>query len=136
MLIQNTSSAALALGLTGNSAPVAAGAPALGASAAPGAPPMPGTTATQNTPQQSTPDATKPTDAQLKNAVDTINNAMKQAGTNVEFIVDKSTKQTVIKVVESGTGQVITQFPSQSALAVSQMIENEQQHGLLIQQSA
>jgi flagellar protein FlaG len=125
MLIQNTGSATLAPGLTSNSAPA-------GASVAQPAP------AGQNSPEAKAKQATsQPTDAQLKNAVDNINRAMKQNKSNVEFAIDKNTKQTVIKVVESDTGQIIQQFPSAQALAISQMIGNEQQqHGILIKQNA
>jgi flagellar protein FlaG len=124
MLIQSTSSAVPAPGFTGNSGPVAVSAPQ-----------------TQPTPveppQAVKPVAKQPTDAQVKNAVDNINQAMKQNSSNVEFSIDKNTGQTVIKVVESGTGQVIQQFPSEQVLAISQMItQDEQQHGILIKQNA
>ena len=127
MLIQNTSSAALALGFTGNGGPVAVGAPVV-TQPAPADPPQ---HAVKAAAQQ------QPTAAQLKSAVDNINRAMKQNNSNVEFSIDKNTKQSVIKVVESDTGQVIQQFPSEQVLAISQMIGNEQQqHGMLIKQNA
>lgn len=77
----------------------------------------------------------QPTDAQLKSAVDTINHAMKQSNSNVEFSIDKDTKQTVIKVVEAGSGNVIRQFPTEEILAVSRMIA-EAQRGALVRQKA
>jgi flagellar protein FlaG len=126
MLIQNTSSAAQAPGFTGNGGPVAVAAPVTQPAPQPIQAPQP---AVKAAPQQ-------PTAAQLKSAVDNINRAMKQNNSNVEFSIDKNTKQPVIKVVESDTGQVIQQFPSAQVLAISQMIGDEQQHGILIKQDA
>lgn len=121
MLIQNTTSATS--GFTGNSAPVAAPV----TQPAPVVPPQ--ATAAPKP-------ASKPTSAELKSAVDNINRAMKQNNSNVEFSIDKNTKQQVIKVVESDTGQLIQQFPSEQVLAISQMIGDEQQHGILVKQEA
>lgn len=124
MLIQNINSAASAPGFTSDSAPVPVAAPQTQA-------------APVELPQIAvkTVAATQPTDAQLKNAVDNINRAMKQNNSNVEFSIDKDTKQTVIKVVESQTGQLIRQFPSEEILAVSRMID-EAQRGILVKQKA
>jgi flagellar protein FlaG len=77
----------------------------------------------------------QPTDAQLKSAVDAINRAMQQSNANVEFSIDKETQQTVIKVVELGSGNVIRQFPTEEILAVSRMIA-EAQRGVLLKQQA
>jgi len=123
MLIQNIGSAASATGFTGNSGP----AP-IAASGTPVAP--------NELPQVAVKAASAPpSDAQLKSAVDSINSSLKQSNTNVQFSIDQSTKQAVIKVTDSITGQIITQFPSKEAMAVSQMIE-QSQHGALIKQQA
>jgi flagellar protein FlaG len=127
MLIQNISSAVLANGFTSDSGPVPVAAPKT--QAAPVDLPRLAVKAVVN--QQ----AAQPTPAQLKNAVDNINLAMKQNNSNVQFSFDKDTNQTVIKVMDSQTGQLITQFPSKEALAISQMI-GEAQHGALVQQKA
>lgn len=120
MLIQNTGSAAPASGYTGEGAAVSVVSP--GARAAPGvAPPV-------NT-------QTQPTVEQLKKAVDSINQVVQQSNPSVEFSIDQSTKQTVIKVVDSQSGQLITQFPSKEALAISRMI-GQGLHGALIKQDA
>jgi len=120
MLIQNISSAASAPGFTSNSGPVSVAAP--GTHAAPVELPQVAVKAV-------------PTPAQVQGAVDSLNKAMKQNNTNVEFSFDKSSKQAVIKVMDSQTGQVITQFPSKEVLAISQMIGQEQQ-GMLVKQQA
>ena len=86
-------------------------------------------------PAAKSPPVQKPTEAELKSAVDAINRAMKQNNANVEFSIDKDTHQTVIKVVETGSGNVIRQFPSEEILAVSRMIA-EAQRGVLLKQQA
>ncbi len=127
MLIQNISSATLAPGFTSDSGPVA-----VGASRTQAAPVELPQVAVKSVAEQH---ATQPTAAELKSAVDNINRAMKQNNSNIEFSIDKGTKQTVIKVVESQTGQIIRQFPSEEILAVSRMIDEAQQ-GLLVKQKA
>jgi flagellar protein FlaG len=122
MLIQNISSAASAPGLTSDSASVPAAAKS--------------TPAPVDLPQVAVKTAaTQPSPDQLKSAVDSANDAMKQNNSNVEFSIDQSTKQTVIKVMDSQSGQLITQFPSKDALAISQMIA-ESQSGALVRQKA
>lgn len=77
----------------------------------------------------------QPSAAQLKSAVDNINQMLKQANKGVEFSMDESTEKRVIKVVDSATGDVIRQFPSEEALAITRAIDNIQQ-GLLLKQKA
>jgi flagellar protein FlaG len=124
MLIQNIGSAAPASGFTSNSgpAPVAAN----------------NTQVAPVEPQQgapTSPQATQPSDAQLKSAVDSINNTMKLNNSNVEFSFAKGSDQAVIKVVDTETGQLISQFPSKAAVAISQMVA-QSQPGALVKQEA
>jgi flagellar protein FlaG len=77
----------------------------------------------------------QPTTTQLQNVVDNINKAMKQSNRNLEFSVDTDTKKSIVKLVDSETGDVIRQFPSEEALAISRSIENIQK-GLLLKQKA
>ena len=129
MLIQNTSSnPAPAPRLTSDSAPVAVVAPETKA-----APVELKPVALEKEKQ-----ATPPTATQLQSAVDNINKAMKQSNANIEFSIDKDTKQSIIKVVESQTGEVIRQFPSEEILAISRAIDHMQQmqQGLLVKQQA
>lgn len=127
MLIQNTSSAASAPGFTSDSAPVAVAAPQIKAAPVE----LPQVTVQAAAEKQ----AAQPTPSQLQTAVDSINRAMKQSSSNVEFSIDNNTKQTVIKVVESQTGEVIRQFPSEAVIAIAKQIDSVQQ-GLLIKQEA
>lgn len=122
MLIQNTNSAASAPGLASDSAPVPVAAPQT-------------KTAAVELPQAAV-KAAAPTAAQVQSAVDNINRAMRQSNANVEFSIDQDSKRTVIRVVESQTGQVIRQFPSEEVLAISHAIDQMQQRGLLLKQEA
>lgn len=73
--------------------------------------------------------------AELKNAVDGINKTFKQASRNLEFSVDAETSKSVVKVVDTETGDTIRQFPSKEALAIFHSIDKIQQ-GLLLKQKA
>lgn len=77
----------------------------------------------------------QPSATQLQNVVDSINKVMKQSNRNLEFSVDTDTKKPIVKLVDSETGDVIRQFPSEEALAISRSIENIQK-GLLLKQKA
>jgi len=126
MLIQNINGVAPVAGFTSNTS---VPAPAT----------TPGTQNVSATPPQGTPTppqaTVQPTDAQLKSAVDSINNTMKQNNSNVEFSIEKGSNQAVIKVVDTQTGQLISQFPSKSAVAISQMVA-QSQPGALVKQEA
>ncbi len=76
------------------------------------------------------------TAVQLQSVVDNINQTMRQTNSNVEFIIDKDTKRTIIKVVEAKTGDVIRQYPSEELLSIARAIDRMQQQGLLITQKA
>ncbi len=134
MIIQNLSGSIPPAPLP-NDGPVAASAPtapADGAAASPqaqqsGQPPLP---AQQNAGQPVAKSA-----AQTKAAVASLNQAAQFVSRGVTFSIDQSTKETVVKVVESGTGTVIKQIPSQQALDIAQAIDAMQQ-GMLHQQKA
>lgn len=77
----------------------------------------------------------QPTALELNNAVSAINQAMQQSNQSLEFSVDSNTQRTVVKMVDTSTGELIRQFPSESVLAISQGIEQFQQ-GLLLTHKA
>lgn len=128
MLIQTTNSATSAPAFTSDSAP----APAAAAQTMP-TPAGQQQTAVKTAAQQM---AVAPTPAQIQSAVDNINRAMRQSNADVEFSIDKDTNQTVIKVIETTTGQVIRQFPSEEVLSIARSIDHMQQRGLLLKQEA
>lgn len=92
-----------------------------------------------NTPEQVTPQ--QPSSQQLKNAVDSINQAMRQSKQNLELSVDPDTKTPIVKMVDTETGKLIRQFPSDAVLAIASSIDkflqqNQFQQGLLLKQKA
>lgn len=86
-------------------------------------------------PEGGTPVISQSSPEQLKSAVDIINHAMQQSHQNLEFSVDSSTKTPVVKMTDSTTGQVISQFPTEAALAIAHSID-QMQPGLLLKQKA
>ena len=71
----------------------------------------------------------------LKSAVATINQTMQQSNQSLEFSVDTDTQKTVVRMVDTSTGELIRQFPSEAVLAISRGIDQFQQ-GLLLTQKA
>lgn len=86
-------------------------------------------------PQVAAKPAAEPSAAQLQNVVDNINKALKQANRNLEFSVDESTNKQVVRLVDTDTGDLIRQFPTEEMLAISRAIDQIQQ-GLLLKQKA
>jgi len=86
------------------------------------------TTPVTNIPQQPSPE-------ELKSAVAAINHVMQQSNQALEFSVDTDSNKTVVKMVDTSTGELIRQFPSEATLAISRGIEQFQQ-GLLLKQKA
>lgn len=76
-----------------------------------------------------------PSSEKLKGMVDNINRVLKLANRNLEFSVDESTSKQVVKLVDSDTGDLIRQFPSEEMLAISHAIDQVSQ-GLLLRQKA
>jgi flagellar protein FlaG len=77
----------------------------------------------------------QPSTPKLQNVVDSINNSLRQANKNLEFSVDPDTKKSVIRLVDTETGEMIRQFPSADAIKISIAIDRIQQ-GLLLKQKA
>ena len=76
-----------------------------------------------------------PSAEELKSAVAMLNKAMQESNQNLEFSVDTSTQKVVVRMVDTSTGELIRQFPSDETLAISRGIEQFQQ-GLLLKQKA
>ncbi|MDZ4202553.1 MAG: flagellar protein FlaG [Gallionella sp.] len=77
----------------------------------------------------------QPSTEQLKNVVDNINKVLKQSNKNLEFSVDSETNKQLVKLVDTESGEVIRQFPSEEAMIISRSIEQFQQ-GMLLKQEA
>jgi flagellar protein FlaG len=57
------------------------------------------------------------------------------ASNNLEFSIDDSTGQTVVKVVDSSTKELIRQIPSEEMLAIAKALDGEIK-GLLVRNKA
>jgi flagellar protein FlaG len=86
-----------------------------------------------DTPTQHVP--VQPSTEELRNAVATINKVFQQSNQALEFSVDTDTHRTVVKMVDTSTGELIRQFPSEATLAISRGID-QFQRGLLLTQEA
>lgn len=131
MLIQNISSMAQfnqPVGLAGNGAPNVAAAVS-NVQAPPSATLEMPQTAVKPVAEQSL------STAQLQGVVDSINKALKQSNKNLEFSLDPESNRSIMRLVDSETGDVIRQFPSEDAIAISKAIDRMQQ-GMLLKQEA
>lgn len=90
---------------------------------------------TEPAPSHPTEQLKKPSIEKLQGMVEDINRTLKQMNKNLEFSVDEATKQTVVRMVDTESGEVIRQFPSEEALGIAQSIEQMKQ-GVLFKQKA
>ncbi|MEW5968221.1 MAG: flagellar protein FlaG [Pseudomonadota bacterium] len=88
----------------------------------------------QTAPSQASP-AGQPSPEELRSVVSAINLALQKSNRNLEFSIDTDANQTVIKLVDTSTGELIRQFPSEATLAISRGIEQAEQGFLLRQQA-
>ncbi|OIQ85269.1 flagellar protein FlaG [mine drainage metagenome] len=86
--------------------------------------------------EQKSPADAKPSAASLQNAVDTINKSLKQNETSMQFSIDRNTKADVVQMVDTSTGEVISQYPSEVTLAISAAISQDMKRGVLLNQKA
>lgn len=93
-------------------------------------------------PAAAVPAATQPTSAeQLNNAINKINSAMQQSNQSLEFTVDPGTKTPVVKMMDTTTGKVVSQFPSEAVIGIAESIDqylnaHKLQQGILLKQQA
>ena len=72
--------------------------------------------------------------AKLQDAIKATNDFVKPINSSVEFSMDEDTGETVVKVVDTATKEVIRQIPSEEMLSIAKALDKIQ--GLLIKQSA
>ncbi|WP_166364076.1 flagellar protein FlaG [Pseudomonas akapageensis] len=65
-----------------------------------------------------------PDESQLKTAVKEIQDFVQSMQRNLEFSVDKSSGQVVVKVIARDSGEVIRQIPSQTALELAKSLSD------------
>ncbi len=115
-------------------APAAAGSNTAPAALLPGAAdsplPVPAPPSTQTAePQQAPPGAET-----AQQAARRINEFLKSSSAAVEFVVDGESNRVVVRIVDSETGQLIRQMPSEEMLAISHALDRVT--GLLLEQKA
>lgn len=113
---------------------------------APAAPAAPAAVVRSATPEQSPAAATAPVaaveqtrtasvdDIKLDQAVEAINRFLKPVASSIEFSVDQDSGRTIVQVIDTDTQDVLRQFPSKDALAISHELDKLQ--GLLIRDKA
>jgi flagellar protein FlaG len=76
---------------------------------------------------------------QLKEAMNKVSSYMQNVQRNLNFSIDESTGQTVVKVIDAESEEVIRQFPSEEMLALARHLSEmngESVSGLLMQSKA
>lgn len=71
---------------------------------------------------------------QVAAAVQRINQTLPAAAQSLEFSIDDDSKQTIVKIVDRNTKEVVRQIPSAEALAIAKSLDKMM--GLLIDHSA
>lgn len=76
----------------------------------------------------------EPSRDELKTAVDKLNQSMTASSQDLEFSVDEDSKQTVVKLVDRNTHEVLRQMPTKEALEIAKSLDKAM--GRLIDQRA
>lgn len=76
----------------------------------------------------------KPSSEQVQKAVENLKQAAQSSSANLQFSVDKDTGETVIRVIDGGTKEVIRQIPSEEVLQLAKSLDRLS--GLLLKQKA
>ncbi|MBS0372157.1 MAG: flagellar protein FlaG [Proteobacteria bacterium] len=76
--------------------------------------------------------ATQLSPDQLAQAVNQIQDVIKQTAQSLQFSIDKDTGTTVVKVVDTESKKVLRQIPSEEVLAIAKALDKLQ--GLLVKQ--
>lgn len=79
--------------------------------------------------------APPPSAAQLQSVLNGINKVLQQSNRSLQFSLSDETDMAMVKLVDTDTGEVIRQIPSEETLAIARSIDQFQQ-GLLLKQTA
>ena len=71
---------------------------------------------------------------ELASAIDKVQDVTKTLANELKFSIDEDSGQTVVKIVDTATDEVIRQIPSKEMLAIAKALDQIQ--GLLIKQKA
>ncbi len=77
---------------------------------------------------------TPPTSSDIKQAVQDLNNYAQSLQRDLHFTIDEDSGETVVRVLDHTSGEVIRQIPSEELLAIARSLENAQ--GLLLSAKA
>jgi flagellar protein FlaG len=78
--------------------------------------------------------APEPSREEVTKALKQINDAMPSSATRLEFSLDDDTRQTIVKIVDQSTKEVVRQIPTVEALQIAKSLDKLA--GLLINQTA
>jgi flagellar protein FlaG len=78
--------------------------------------------------------ASAPDPERLRQAAETLNRQLEASAQNLRFSLDESTGKLIVRVVDTATGDVIRQVPSEELLAINRSLDRLQ--GLLLDQQA
>jgi flagellar protein FlaG len=73
-------------------------------------------------------------DVQLKQAIAAANRAVAEHNSSIEFSVDPQQGTTIVRVVDTNTGDVIRQMPSEEMIQIAKALDQFQ--GMLIRRRA
>jgi flagellar protein FlaG len=98
--------------------------------------PAPAPAPAVNKPAQGQTAGTQISQSELQESVKRVTESLKSVtSNNLEFSIDDTTGQTVVKVVDSSTKELIRQIPSEEMLAIAQALDGEIK-GLLVSNKA
>lgn len=78
--------------------------------------------------------APEPTREEVEKALKQINEAMPASATRLEFSLDDDTRQTIVKIVDQSTKEVVRQIPTVEALQIAKSLDKLA--GLFVNQTA
>ena len=75
-----------------------------------------------------------PSEAEVKRSIDIINKFLQPTSDDIQFMQDSETGQVLVKIVDTATGKVIRQIPTQQIVEISKDLSRLQ--GLLVRDKA
>lgn len=91
-------------------------------------------TVTPSTSSEFSPSNATEKNQQVEAAVKAVKDFIQPMAGNLEFIMDEETGDTIIKIVDSASGELIRQIPSKEMLEIAKALDRLQ--GLLVRQKA
>lgn len=85
----------------------------------------------ENTESKTQPQAVEANGKSLQSAVETLNSFVQTVQRDLEFMVDEDLNQTVVKVVDSDSGELIRQIPEDIFLELARKLKDDGEFRLL-----